>query len=358
MNILLIGKDLDYCRAFSKSVSRISREVSITLVDGNDAECLEKQAYDLILWEGLERTKEEKADAFHINLVKHKDNLLWDLENHQYQVCKFDNIKSILKSLHMIYCMKSGEVAPAFDNGKSQLICVFSQKGGMGKTAVSLGLAQEFAQFREKKVLYLNYEEWNTTTDYFPFQDVPFMNNLDYYLYCLQRKKPYHAEAFLSQFLKDLYSFHPSGGRNQLRLLNSEELNQFLSKTMETLPMDYIFVDCPNSLDEAMLWMLKNADGLVYITETDMQNDMDIRENRGEKIISYIEEKTNRVIGEKLIRVLNQYKMDEVDDFDEHITIPWDPGSFSAEDGKCKIRSDLSFGMGIGKLADAIERLL
>ena len=356
INILLIGNDMEYCKALSESISKLSKEIMISLCENRNIYLMNTEKHQLIILEGEKKCEIIPEGTIHILLVESKNEVCIDIENKIFHLYKYENVKELIRILYIIYNVITEKSVITISDNNCKMISVFSSYGGSGKTSVSLGLAQEFVRFRGKKMLYINYEECDGTWNYFDFQNENKFDSIGNYLYFLNKEKYFDVNSFLKEDEYGVFFFKPSFGRNQLRGLCSEDLSFFINKLMETNLFDYIIFDCHTSLDESTLWLLKNSCHIVYLAENfkNINNGNLTRRDIGE--IEYLENKSNSSIREKLIIVYNRNQLTDFDIKNElTVCIDTDFDSFQTVNGIKKINIERGFGEGIKSIADKIE---
>lgn len=365
INILLIGKDMQYCKALSESLAELSKEMMITLCDQSAITLLNSDNHTLLLVEGnlsVEKlqgnlgVKKLQGNDNCILLVESKQEEIIDIENKIFCLYKYENVKEIIRMLFTIYNSLTGKSVTTIGDNNSKIISVFSGYGGSGKTSISLGLAQEFVRFRGKKVLYINYEECEGTWNYMDFQSENKYDSIGNYLYYLNKGIEIDLKAFLKQDVYGVSYFKPSLGRNQLKGLCTEDLCKFTNKLIATNQFEYIIFDCHICLDESTLWLLKNSCWIVYLAENTHNANFDSCAIKDIGIIKYIESKFNGSIAEKLIKVYNKVQVEDIEtNIEEFVIIGMDPGSFQIQNELIKINIEREFGEGIKSIADRIE---
>src|SRR5665647_1852400 len=362
INILLIGSDMEYCKALSESISELSKEIMITLCDKRNITLLNTDNPSLVLIEEeIDCMKIQEKDC-PILLVESNKEACIDIENKIFCLYKYENVKELIRSLFIIYNALTGKSVTTISDNNCKLVSVFSCCGGGGKTSISLGLAQEFVRFRGKKTLYINYEECDGTWNYMDFQREKKYDSIGSYLYYLNKGRDLDLNAFLKEDEYGVFYFKPSLGRNQLKGLCADDLCLFCNKLIETNMFEYIIFDCHACLDDSTLWLLKNSYRIVYLVEN-IQNPVNlIVTQRDIGAIEYMENRFCCSLGEKLIKVCNMYQSIVTDlntdlKNEEGINIETDYDSFQIVKNIRKISIERGFGEGIKSIANKIENI-
>jgi cellulose biosynthesis protein BcsQ len=359
INVLLVGKDMEYCKALTESITKLSNEIMISLCDAKDISMIDMDKQQLILLEGEKIGEEFFDDKKFVLMVESKNEACLNIENKVFRLYKYENVKELVRIIYIIFNAITEKSIITISDNNCKLISVFSSFGGSGKTSVSLGLAQELVRFRGKKTLYINYEECDGTWNYFDFQSENIFDSIGNYLYYLNKGKPFDANVFLKEDEYGVNYFKPNLGRNQLRELLQKDLLLFINNLKETNLFDYIIFDCLACLDDSTLWLLKNSSNIIYLAEClkDFNNGSLSRRDTG--VLEYLENKFNSSFKEKLITVYNKYQFMELNIINEIAAcIETDFDSFQTVKGINKINIERGFGEGIKSIADKIENSL
>lgn len=127
-------------------------------------------------------------------------------------------------------------------------ICIFNQKGGVGKTTTTINLCSSLAM-KGKKILILDIDPQGNTTSGLGIDK----SELEYSIYDVLTSETTMEEAIIQTEILENLSVLPSnkelsGAEVELISLNDREnvLKSKLSKIESQY--DYIFIDCPPSL--------------------------------------------------------------------------------------------------------------
>ena len=149
----------------------------------------------------------------------------------------------------------------------SKLISVFNQKGGVGKTTVSLNLAFQWA--RTFKVLLIDADSQSNLTQTILDSEVP--NNLNEIIRSTIHGNPKHYDPIE---LHPYLHFIPAS----VHLAGVEFNNQFISFAPEIIRRafapytgnyDFVIIDCPNHLGVLVKSLLGVSDALLIPTLPD-----------------------------------------------------------------------------------------
>ncbi|MHC1722556.1 MAG: hypothetical protein AB9836_05040 [Aminipila sp.] len=346
ITILLVADDLEYAKAMSACVSELNKAIFFTIISNEDFKTYEKtNDFDLILVDNQIVCNEEN----YVTLTEKKTEIgQFELKQTLY---RYDTAEGFSEKLIILYCIKTGNkvISPIKKKGKMILFC--SAVGGTGKTSIALALAQELIRFHGKKVLYINYEELESTDRYFKAQEEKTVSN---YLYYLETNKDF--SGLIDHFtITDEYgikTFSASKGRNQLKLLNIEELCKFINVIKNADQFDFIFIDGDTSLNEETLWLISVCQKVCKVDKWAS----DIKQVNFD---NYIEHIFGKQVFDKIINVVN-YFIPQEDDCPEKtfekVYIDYDKDSFFTHKNQenrfyTTINIERDFGSGIRQLS-------
>ena len=170
-------------------------------------------------------------------------------------IYKYGNVKELTDMLLKLYCINNGKsVLSSRENHR--IIAVTGARGGCGKTAFSLALAQELVRYRGKKVLYISFSPFEITETYVSC-DGNRKKAFHEFLYYIFKGKALPPETFM---LHDDYGtdiMPPSVGRNVLAELSIEQLDVFFDHICSLDLYDYIICDMAGSFSEQEMHVLE-----------------------------------------------------------------------------------------------------
>ncbi len=344
ISIILATYDQDYAKALTKCITEDNPNLVFKLLQPEElCELNSFDGIDIIL---SDKVLDIKSDYLML-LEKRSDCNKDDLK--KITLYKYDTAENIYNAIILEYCMKTGYRLFRPMLKKSQTILFCSAEGGTGKTSVALGLAQELTRYHGKKVLYISYEEFESTNSYFKESKEKSITNYLYYIY-KNKKNIAPVDSFTVSDDYGVKSFSSLGGRNQLKLLNVEELSDLFNIIQENGDFDYIFIDNDTSLKEENLWLFSICDKICKIEKWG-------NKTKEESFIKYLKHSLGDHIFDKMITVINFFDSDECSTENMgKIFIEKDDESFSLcknEEGNeiININIDQEFGMGIKELS-------
>jgi len=208
--------------------------------------------------------------------------------------------------------LKKAKILLENDEGNSigEIISIFSNKGGIGKTTIAANLALKIAELTEKRVCLvdLNLQLGDVTT----FLDVNPSFDISYVVTHLSRIDESFLLSSLEKYKnKELYILADPPNVEQAEEISSEDITSVLSMLKEMFA--YIIVDTSSSFDIKTLTCLDISDAILLIS---MVNLPSIRNcQRCMDLFQRLEYKTDKI---KL--VVNRYNDDEeitIDDVED-----------------------------------------
>ena len=149
------------------------------------------------------------------------------------------------------------------DNNKCKIISTFSNKGGIGKTAIAVNLALELANLTKEKValIDLNLQLGDVTT----FLDLNPGFDISYVVNNINRVDESFLLSTLEQY-KDtsLYVLADPPYLEQAEDITSDQIAKLFDVLKETF--SYIIVDTGSSFDGKTITVLDNSDLILLVT--------------------------------------------------------------------------------------------
>lgn len=354
ITILMVSDDVYYAKTLASCINEQNSYILFTIISTKELDSYNKlDKFGLILIDSsIDKNKKD-----YIFLVENKSKCQ---NMNQNTIYKYDTAENISKKLTTIYCIKTGCKLLHPVNKTSKIILFSSSDGGVGKTSVSLGLAQELVRFHGKSVLYINYEEFESTDKYFM---VDSEKTLEKYLYYIETNK--NLIGLVDNFtVGDEYgvkAFSSSKGINPLKILNIDELANFIETVQSNSNFDYIIIDSDNSLRKENLWLVSICDKFCHVEKYGSNL-------KKEKYIKYLKYNLGEQINKKIITVKNffenKYRKDMLIENQENIIyIDNDKGSFLIDEidesnVNIKINIDKDFGIGVRQLSTNLTLIL
>jgi hypothetical protein len=345
IKICLALNEMEYGEALALGLLRINRFFSI--VDPT------KENYDILVTDDISLA----ADRMVYLTVEQGEEII-DEDRKLFILYKYQHVGRISKMLRLAHSLYSDTEMLSDECERTNIISVCASAGGAGCTSVAFGLCLELTRFHKKKVLYLNLEEFESTTKFIP-DDCNGEQNISRYLYRLRygkMDKTPSAAGYLTQEQFGISSFRSARGRNPLRELNETEFVKFINNIVKERLFTDVVLDCGNGLDDAIVSAMKLSCCICHINGR-TQND--------QRRKTYIQTALNRTGEEEKICWLDVNNFSDAvgtaDDWMQHepeegqIVIVRSDSSFVEIDGIVNISMDKSFGHGIRNLLGQIQ---
>ncbi|WMJ80082.1 ParA family protein [Clostridium sp. MB40-C1] len=144
-----------------------------------------------------------------------------------------------------------------------KIICVFNQKGGVGKTTTNINLCANLA-LNGHKVLSIDIDPQGNTTSGLGIDK----NKIQYSIYDVLATKTPLKEAIIESELINNFFIVPSNielAGAEVELINKENRESILKNKIKKLDkeFEYIFIDCPPSLGFLTINALSVADSVL-----------------------------------------------------------------------------------------------
>lgn len=362
--ILYDDDDQEYSLALGKAISNLHHEFDVTV---NKRGSFENRNFDLVLV--CDQDQANEKDNFHQELIEGEN--LQDVLHHviflvEYQVestvtgqvpnelYKYSRVQDLVSELRFAYAIMTGKKKIINTKINENWIGFFSASGGAGKTAISIGVAQELARYHDKKVLYLSLEELDSAGYYLKGSNTN--RNIGDFLYYLFNKDHENLCTFLESFIfKNEYgveAFSPSKGRNDLCQLTREELTYFFKVIGDCNRYEYIILDLPSNLSDETLELLGSCTKVVFI-----EKDEFISKEKSNDFFHFLSATNSSNLKIEFIRVRNlvdlelemnkDAAMEKKESENNMLSIETDYDSFPMRDNIKEISMENIFGLGI-----------
>lgn len=375
IKIIIYTKDNDYDIALSEAISLFNTKLIFKVCkDKNELEILLKKdeaesqnTFDLLL---LDFNDEKLVKDKRVVLLSetYADGIK-DMDKMKFVLYKFGSVQELTNDLLLYYSMIFGKkrFVPSIEDIK--LIAFCGAKGGVGKTTVALGASQALRRYYSKAVLYLSFEQIESTLSYMEKRDDSLdMGRYLYYLFKSEGNTP-DASAFMTNDKFGVKAFVPTQGLNELCELDTDRITMLLEEIINSDVFDYILFDMGESLGNEAKYLLNLCDKIVVVAGSEGHDG--VREKRYMNCLKHIvgcnsyetssknnefrdevssddmrdEQKTN------LITVYNNITEPEELAFDDkNIYIEYDPESIDKSGDVIEISIDRDLGIGIKEL--------
>ncbi len=348
--IAIVTDNREYGRALSLAMLSICRSFIIKINDENEF-FQEDKRYDLVLWDSKNKRMEYCENI--VFLADKPSEAVKDFDKKYFSLYKYCPADCIVTSLFEIYEAITGRHAVNLKRQNVRMFTFVSCEGGCGCSTVAMSFAQELCRFQGKRVLYLSFEEIESTGKFIKCHSG--IKGVGVYLYNLFKEFNIKANPndntaypFLEAYMiKDdfgIEAFAPTYGKNPLRDLDSDELNVFMASLIDSGRFDVIVIDVGTCLSKAGIDCIDMAEKLCFINSGEEES---IRE---EQYITYLMHRCGEDIIKKIVKVcnLNEKTKEKVDDADLYISRY---NNMTIEGSVKKLLLEGSFGHEINRLA-------
>ncbi len=370
INLAVVTDDKNYGRVLSAGLLNVERSFTVNVMSkAGFAENIKKfsedekgiyftQSFDVILWDG------EEAYSFYggsmVFMTEKPSMAVSDRERMKFCIYKYCCARQMVSELFDIYGALTGRVPRSSHCGDVQIFVFASWSGGSGCSTVAVETARELNRFYGRKVMYLSFEETESTENFMQEHSGAF--SLSRYLYHLL-KNGGKAPFIESYIVKDEYgveSFMPEKGRNPLKKLSVRELCTFLDAVISEGRYDTFVMDLGVGLSERDIMCFDIAEKICIVT---------VPENnryREEKYVRYMICQCGETVMDKTVKVVNMAQRDIYGDIEEDLKNRKDGGEdflepsvyieksrhFTDDNGIKKILDEGGFGSSIGLIAE------
>lgn len=358
MKLAVIAKDKEYGRALSLALIGVYQTFTVTLYQSVPVHTKLDQ-FDLVL-----KDYEEDDTGDFIYLVEKPSMVVKDYENRHFRLYKYGNVRQLTGELLFIYTSITGRKVIPVKKQEMKMVVFCSAEGGAGCTSAAMAFAQEMKRFHGRNVIYVSLEELESTPEY--MEVLPGGKSISEYLYYLFREDSHDRIPFIESFLvSDLCgvdAFLPSPGRNVLKDLSIEEMQQFAGAVMDTGQYDIVVFDIGCSLDQNALCCCEMSNHICLVTKE--QGSW----KKEERLMEYLTFSKGEKMIERMGKVVNCCKQKssngqteaEEEMRDEILPIicrlQEEPESFKTQNHLRAISLDGAYGKGIKRLADSVLR--
>ena len=220
--------------------------------------------FDMLLWDG-----DEAENAYGGKVILMTSDPVRAVKNYnekKFSLYKYMPAQTMVSSLFDIYSFLTGRRAANIKKDKVRMITFAACAGGTGCTALAMSVGQELCRFQGKRVLYVSFEEVESTGEYINCSSG--IKGAGVYLYHLFRTR--EGYPFLESYIVHddfgLEAFSPTPGRNPLRNLNRDEFSVFAASLIDSGRYDVIIMDIGNCLSEAGIACMEMTEKICLVS--------------------------------------------------------------------------------------------
>lgn len=358
--VAIVTDDREYGRSLSLGILSVCRSFIIRIYSAKEF-LSETREFDMVLWDGNE-AKEAYGGRI-VYLAEKPSEVLKSAALKRFCIYKYSAAASMVAALFEIYEALTGRRAVNLKRQEVRLLAFSSCEGGSGCTTAAMAAAQEFCRFQEKRVLYLSFEEYESTGDYMKPEEG--VKGTAVYLYNLfnkiysdektmrdEQRRPF-LEGHMVRDDFGIEAFAPSVGRNPLRELKPDEMDRFMASLIDSNRYDVIIMDLGAWTSRTGLECIDMAEKICFITKEQEGT------SREEQYISQVICHCGQDIMDKTISLINKGCVPRSAETDEKSTASSEDHmvlsrgkAFVGEGKRIRIALEGEFGREIGELCE------
>lgn len=355
LNLVIFDRDIEYSLALSETFNRrYYKYFRISIID--NYEQFEELIFaakkiDLLL---VNESFKERMDDFKFIKGTIYFTESRDKQNIEEKVLyKYQSVTSLFNFIKRIY--KTIDKVVTFDDeyNEGKLITVTSPSGGIGKTAISVGIANKIA-LHGKKVLYLNMEEFSSLEEIFGENNNK--SNISDLFYNVNEEDKI-KDIILSMVNKGKDGIWYINGPNSvldLAELKSREVTKAVSFLKKYTDFDYIILDLGGTFNGIYSTLLHLSDKVFVImqqTNISMAKVYSLLSQfdgieKIELVMNKFEKDKKTVVSEKILQIKDYiYQNIEMDKLLDNSDLTFDKITFHSK-----------FSFGVDQLVNKILR--
>ncbi len=185
----------------------------------------------------------------------------------QQAICKFQKADLIYKQILSIYAEKASAITGfSLDEASSKIISFISAGGGTGSSTVAVAYAKRMAA-KQKKVLYLNFEQFGDAGLYFHGEGQADFSDIIYALRSQRSNLNLKLESTIRQDASGVFFYAAPKVALDIRELRLEDVKRLMMETRNSGSYDYIVLDSDFGLDDFSYTIWREANNVVLVTD-------------------------------------------------------------------------------------------
>lgn len=357
IRLLILLEDMDYAMALGKAIALKKLSYSVTVSSFDElllAEAflkMENNQYDILLLDG---EPGDMTDCGSTPLYIKALYLTEDIgrKNKKGYIYKYGGLENICSEIQNTYRELSGKNPSFFYDNNVKFIGFTSNAGGVGTSSLAIATGREFSSLMSRDILYLSFEDIDSTALYIPSDGGKSTINEYLYYFFTKEKDVLNTEGYVVKDNYGLWSFRPSKGPNQLPGLDPDQLLRFLQSISSNNKYSYVFLDFHGQAN-AYTELLMQCCQLVLLID----DGRPLSRWKNRKLLENISHERKDDIQNKTVAITNKWQ-NSADEYgtsdDNKLFIEYDDESFIREDGFIDINLHRRFGIGIRRIADEL----
>ncbi len=196
-----------------------------------------------------------------------------ELLNEQRAICKFQKTDLIYREILNIFSEKESMISGFKINKDGGKILLFtSVSGGTGTSTLAASCALNFGAMN-KKVLYLNLEEFGSSDMFFFSEGQYCMSDIIYNLKSKKSNLPLKIESIIKQDIRNVAFFSQPKTALDLLELDVEDIVLLINTLISVCRYEYVIVDMPLKIEKKYLDFYRLIDDIIVVGDgSDISN--------------------------------------------------------------------------------------
>lgn len=272
LKIIIADSDKGYLNAISKYLSSWN-EIDYSVISFNDKELLinflEDNTVDILLISPSLMSDNINFENVQATIINTPDRIPENMMDFPY-INKYQSGDVIARELLGIFSKNSNEEIIIKSNSyESKVIGVYSPIGGIGKTTVSLGIAESYA-VNKVRTLFISLEEM---ASYREILDCNNDNNFSDLLYCIKQKNKnllMKIEGLKNVDINTkLNYFSPIECYKDIHDVSGDEIVSMLRYIKANSDYERVVLDFDSNLSDKNIEILKACDEVILLANID-----------------------------------------------------------------------------------------
>lgn len=317
ISLLIVTDQKEYGSILSRSIIHMCSRIFIKTVSKDEFFMMRKtlsasedtrsfiDGADIILWDGR-----EAEASYGGRIVLLSDCQSMAVKNYscsKFCIYKYSPVQGVVSDIFDIFTFLTGRRTANISHGNIELLAFASWAGGAGCTTIAMSVAQEICRFHNKRVLYLSFEDVESTGEFMECSTGA--RGAGAYLYELFKpdelrlggdRREAGCPVMESYIIRDSFgveAFSPTAGRNPLTGLAVDELDVFMAAVTGSGRYDSVIMDLGSSLSDINVYCMELSDSICMVSKSS--------DRRESQYIQYLICRCGEKIMDKVTKVSN-----------------------------------------------------
>lgn len=300
IKVAIIDRDKEYVHRLYMALNEFEElNLSVFTEEENFEKTFASTDYHVILFTPQIFDKKFKINKLIMPILLVDDfTKIPDSLNDINKIKKYQRASQIYRELLDIYSLKCKSVGEIWNKDKMNIFSVFSPAGGIGKTTISVVLAEKIAKLGYR-TLYLNFEDFPSQNVYFKKEKGKSIADL----FTTNEEKPnilLKVKSLIHQNNKGVYYFNHFESPNDLYDLTEGEIEELLTQLSQTGLFDVVIIDMNSSIIKQNIKIFELSKKIVLVDRADSLIELKMQHFVSQTHIMNSSES-------KMLRILNFY---------------------------------------------------